>query len=410
VGPSWRPVGKPQGQNEITSKTRLFHRQEESHIEDDLRAALPYLLGAVDPQIPALRAALLLAERTLKRAERRLDVARRAGDQQDERQLELLAAADAVGLPTGPATTPLAARLRAAGDSPEPRAGAASADEAAGLLDQRRALLAERRELERRLAALVALQGDADGFADETGEQASRLRTLGLLPHPDDMAEGATCPVCGSDHAEDPGADQIRAALEQLSAEIDSARAFTPQAARVVESLQTQRADLDDRLVHIETALRRLAEQGNRVAALASAGHARAHLLGRISEYLNILGPDEVDQAGALQAAVDAARDVEELSSMLDDDLERERVDARLDDLSIYATRYARTLGVEHVDENSTLRLNLARMTAVARTPAGHRNGYRRSAAGPTGSATTSRSISAFTATSRTTTGQSPGF
>jgi hypothetical protein len=42
-----------QGQNEITSKTRLFHRQEETHIEDDLRAALPYLLGAVDPQTPA---------------------------------------------------------------------------------------------------------------------------------------------------------------------------------------------------------------------------------------------------------------------------------------------------------------------------------------------------------------------
>jgi hypothetical protein len=124
--------------------------------------------------------------------------------------------------------------------------------------------------------------------------------------------------------------------------------------------------------VHVDAALRRLAEDGNRIAALADAGHARAHLRGRISEYLNLLGPDEVDQAGALQAAVDAAaRDVKELSSMLDDDLERERVDARLDDLSTYATGYARTLGVEHVDASSTLRLNLARMTAVARTPTG---------------------------------------
>jgi hypothetical protein len=353
-----------QGQNEITSKTRLFHRQEETHIEDDLRAALPYLLGAVDPQNPALRSALLLAERTLKRAERRLEVGRRAGEQQDDRQLELLAAAEAVGLPTGSATTPLASRLRAVADAPEPRVEAVSANEATGLLDQRRALLSERRDLDRRLSSLVALQGDANGFADEAGEQGSRLQTLGLLPRPDALSDGAACPVCGSDHT--------REALAQLSDEIRTARAFTPQAARVVESLRNQRDELDDRLSHVDTALRRLAAEGNRIAALANAGHARAHLRGRISEYLNLLGPDEVAQASALQAAVDAAaRDVEELSSMLDDDLERERVDARLDMVATYATYFARALGVEHVDASSTLRLNLARMTAVARTPTG---------------------------------------
>jgi hypothetical protein len=126
----------------------------------------------------------------------------------------------------------VAARLRAAADAPEPRAGAAPADEAVGLLDQRRALLADRRELDRRLSALVTLQGDADGFAGEAAEQASRLRTLGLLPRPDDMAEGAACPVCGSDHVEDPGADQIRAALEQLSAEIVDARRSPPSCPR----------------------------------------------------------------------------------------------------------------------------------------------------------------------------------
>jgi hypothetical protein len=362
-----------QGQNEVMNKTLLFHRQADPPLADDLEAALPFFLGAVDPETPALHARLTKARRVLERARRRLAVAESAAERADERVASLLERAVAAQLPTGEDMDPLR-RLRDAADATLDIPPRATADnEASRLLKRRSELAARRRDLDQQLATLRVLDADARAFAGEAGEQAARLRSLELLPEPSALGTGAICPVCGSDAPrDDASAADFHDALETLQQEIAQATGFAPRASRAIERVELERAGVDDELSSVAGALHDLAAEGNQLARHGEANQERAFVQGRIAEYLDLA---ERASATSLDADRRTVRSAEllvaELEEQLDEDLEQERIDAALDELSEPMTRYARALQVEHVDEPARLRLNLDRMTAVARTPGG---------------------------------------
>lgn len=358
-----------QGQNEVMHKSLLFHRQDNPHVSEDLQASLPYFLGAVDPESPALRARLQQARRALERARRRREVSEAAAQRADERIASLLERAAAAELPVGDDPSPVR-RLLLAVEAPLDAPPIVGEDEAGRLLSRRTELASRRRDVDQRLRTLRALDADARAFAAQVSEQAGRLHSLGLLPDGEGLRGDKMCPACGSEHeAEDPSAADFQKALSALQAEIEQVTGFTPRASRAIEAAEAEKAGLDEELATVADALRDLAAEGNHRARLGAQGRERAFVQGRIAEYLEISSRTAEPDLDAGRQAVEAAEQaVADLESQLDESLEQERIDAALDAASEYMTAYARRLNVEHVSPPATLRLNLKRMTAVARS------------------------------------------
>ena len=89
-----------QRQDEIASRTHLFHRQGEPGIEQALRDTLPYFLGAVPRDQALKRARLRDARRNLARITAALTSAERASQVVEAQISALLSEAYAVGLTT----------------------------------------------------------------------------------------------------------------------------------------------------------------------------------------------------------------------------------------------------------------------------------------------------------------------
>ena len=254
-----------QDQDEIASRTSLFHRQGEGPVAEHLKDTIPYFLGAVPADAAAQRAALRDAERALRRAESALTTAQNEAFEFDTRLRSLLDEAYVAGLSPvakAPDRDAMLGLLRAAAGRAAPTVsvsavdgaddgaadGAAheSADVAAGdetndpIAEETRALL----EVDNRRRALVAardrLSTELDHimdsrkvlldrrdqtleFADAVEVHAGRLTSLELLPievsavavdkgepegegardHDAEAAGGhdASCPVCGNELA-----------------------------------------------------------------------------------------------------------------------------------------------------------------------------------------------------------------
>ena len=362
-----------QNQDEIASKTILFHRQHDPELTDDLQSALPYFLGAVDPDSPRLRGELRRARRDLARAQRQLELSRTAAEHAEVRAAELLTEASAAGLPVDDEGEPLML-LRAALDAPaSPDLDARADSRSAELVRERRVLAAERRHIERRIALLEQFQGEVEEFATEVGEEAARLRSLGLLPKPDGLDDGHACPACNRPLDEpDPTTAVLAHALEGLDAELGEARRVPVRTAVAVQELRDQLEVLDDRLRESGAALKNLEGEGDRIAREGDLARARAFAQGRIAEYVGLTERSRPPDLEAQHADIHALEQrIATLEAQLDSEAEQEEIDARLDGLSHPMTQYGRALELEHIEAPATLRLHLGRMTAFARTPTG---------------------------------------
>jgi hypothetical protein len=362
-----------QNQDEIASKSLLFHRQHDPDLTDDLQAALPYFLGAVDPDTPRLRAELRRARRDLTRAQRQLELRRAAAKHADTRAAELLREAGAAGLPADGEEEPLAL-LRVALEAPAAIELDATADSpSAELVRERRALASQRRQIERRITLLRQFQGDVEDFSTEASAEAARLRSLGLLPKPDGLDVGHACPACNRPLEDpDPNTVALADALESLNAELGEARRVPVRTASAIEELRDQLETLHDRLREITAALKDLENEGDRVAREGDLSRARAFVQGRIAEYVRLAERSSPRDLEAEHSNIHALeQQIADLEEQLDPEHEQEETDARLDAVSEAMTRYGRTLELEHVDPPATLRLHLGRMTAFARSPTG---------------------------------------
>jgi prefoldin subunit 5 len=362
-----------QNQDEIASKTLLFHRQHDSELTDDLQAALPYFLGAVDPDTPRLRSELRRARRDLTRAQRHLELGRTAAKHAETRAAELLREASAAGLPTEGEEEPLLL-LQAAVEAPASlQIDARDDSRSAELVRERRAVAAERRQVERRIALLRQFGREVEDFGIEAGAEAARLRSMDLLPNPNGLADGHACPACNRPLDEpDPTTVALMSAVEGLDAELGEARRIPVRTRAAVEELSERLEELDDRLREIGAALKDLENEGDRVAREGDLGRARAFVQGRIAEYVRLAERSRPRDLETQHANIHALeRQIASLEARLDSEREQDEVDARLDAVSEAMTRYGRALDLEHVEPPATLRLHLGRMTTFARTPTG---------------------------------------
>jgi Protein of unknown function (DUF3732) len=360
-----------QRQDEIANRRQLFHRQGDEWVAQALLHTLPYFLGAVDPEHVRLRGRLARARRELRRAERELRRAEGARDEIDLQTAALLEQAVATGLVSSPGDDDASALELLAG-AVETGAEPALPEDDGGqrqreLLEERRTVRDELMAVDEHLALLRDAGIEAGSYAGEIGEQAARLRSIGVLPtNPE--GEGHSCPVCSSDlEHEDATVSDIRALTSDLDRRLAGLDAVEPRRQEAEKELEERASALRTRLRGVNSALDELARTQAAVRSYRELAEQRAYVQGRIAQHLEVTRQSEPEELAGLRSERDRWTNIiREVEARLDPEEERERVFSQLNVVGRSLTDFARRLGLEHSEDS--VRIDLAKLTVVADT------------------------------------------
>lgn len=362
-----------QEQEEIATKSTLFHRQADDGIKLALQDTFPFFIGAVDGDQARKREARREAKRTLRRSEAALDRAEGAADARDTVFRDLLGEARAVGLYPGEGLIE-AGDYRAAAlsilysppDTP-PRPSDPEADIRGQ--DERRRLEADVTRLRGQLHYAIAMrdlvldrQGGETEYAGSLHAQVGRLESIGLLP--DHEGASQLCPLCSQDLPErDATAAEVQRRLVELRASLASVQHVQPRRAAAARRISDHIVELREALASATKALD---------AAARSVGEAgpsditarQSFVRGRIDAILRSAESSDQAELDRLRAAVrDAQLSVAGLDTELSSDEVREQITSRLNVIGTYLGEYSRELETESADR--PVRLDINALTIV---------------------------------------------
>jgi Protein of unknown function (DUF3732) len=363
-----------QPQYEIISPRYLFHNQGEQQIPQAIKDTLPYFLGAVSDDQIAKRSKLKQLKDQLRRKEAQLAEAEAIRGEGLNKALILLTEAQESGLidPDLRLDTWEAAleRLRGAAQVPiDPNVDFdASGGMVETLLRERNELSREHRRLKERIAALNSLAAYERGFVRESEEQASRLKCVELFENTSADPE-PKCPLCHSPIAEFvPAASAIRSAFEQIDNQLKGMSTGAHHLQGAIDRLRTMALAVKQKIALNRDRLDALRKTDSQLDQLLDQAARRAHVLGRLSLYLESV-PD-LEDPHDLTAAVDKLKaSVSALSDELSEELTRERINSILNQLGSRMTGLAANLALENSDH--PLRFDIFRLTLVSDTPEG---------------------------------------
>ncbi len=360
-----------QSQSEIASQKFLFHRQGEPFIPQWIKGTLPYFLGAVPEDLLARQRELKIARDAHRNAFRALEDAKAVAGHGFERAFVLLAEAEDAGLlaQDTDTKTPQQAlvRLRSVATWRMNELPAATNARAAELWNEIAQLRAQADQLNDELKAAKRLAGEVGGFGHEVAEHRARLVPLGLVSH--DSTDGTQCPICLSNLAEPiPTVVEMRRSLDRVARQLQAVKTERPRLAEVIERMQSELTALGSQINEGRRAYESAAAQQLEFASAAEADNRRAHVVGRISLYLESLpsatGTDLVQLERNVTAAAERVAALEQWFEELD---LGGRLDSAANLISRSMSRYANQLEMEWKDR--PLRLDLKKLTVTADHP-----------------------------------------
>lgn len=290
----------------IYSESTLLHGLEKPDKARDIIAAMPYFLRATDERSAINEHRLRLLQRTLEKEEARersraaseTQLKQRAGGLLEEARRLLLTEASS----DEASESELVSALQVVAASDLQSHDYPDQGEMWTLDRRRRELLLEVGALRRRSQATRTALLEATGFRGAVNRQRQKLNLAEHL-HLDGIAQ--TCPVCSAPS----NLGQETAAA--IQATLTKVRAESVAVERVVPRLADQDRELDEQIERCNTELRRLENhirslirQSEDTQRLASVDQLRAHLLGRISFFLE----SNVDEARQPTADLDVLR------------------------------------------------------------------------------------------------------
>lgn len=347
-----------QNQGEIASRSNLFHRQAEGEIKAAIRDSLPYFLGAATPEQAALRRQLLVARRALQRTESFISASEAELEQQDARVTHLLDSAAHLGV-----LKQSSAASSGSGSAREllERLLVADLDEVPGVgpLARRReelaaagkALRAQVREIDDRVALLESLQRDVVESDREAGYQHDRLRAIELMVPKGSLRRAvdvSQCPLCDQAlAAPDESIAELQLVLQGLSERLSASHGAVARRQATITRLNESRGPLIEALQGNVVELDALAEQEVAVADGLTRRERLAFLKGRVSQELE----RGVDTAGDISRLRNDERRLRGQLARLEEMYERDdpaaATRAALDSISDQMTDYARVLRLE---------------------------------------------------------------
>lgn len=363
-----------QHQTEIDSNRHLFHKQSDQWLPQAIKDTIPYFLGAVDDDYVARMAELRRLRQELRRVERKIEEYNAVRGEGVTVAQGLLSEATDLGLRAGqPMPKAWDACLEALRDLsqvaaiPDEEQAAVEGDEFRRLQAERDELTQELRVTRDQLEAARALATDRQGFSREARAQVLRLKSIELFDaHQEGSDRHSTCPLCQralpiEDVA--PSAQEVQSALAQLEAQVRHVEDRAPQMQAVVTALEEKEAEIKTRLRNNKYQLEAIQRENKRLQEYRDQNARRAHILGRVSLYLESVpqledGSDLQKQVAKLQSQVNA------FENELSDDTVQERVQSALSIIARDMNAWAVELQLEHAE--LPLRLDLRRLTVVA--------------------------------------------
>lgn len=370
-----------QGQDEIASRSLLFHRMAERGIDQTLKDVFPFFLGAVKEDQTTKRAQLRDARRELRRAESSLSEAESKAQTTDITLQSLLAEAHSAGMtdrPSAPDIQTTVAILKSirfsAPKEIDRDSDLRSQDAKRAIEGQRTALRNHMQQLLSERDLLLDFRSGEGSYQQSVALQTGRMTSLDLLsagPHNIETAGDADrCPVCSQAlPVPDPTVGQLEKRLAVLRNELVTLAAAEPNRRAALVRLETTISDLRTELQALDRALETVNLRGKEAKTVSDA-ESRDFIRGRIDAILGRQSYTDTDQIGALKRQVETARArVIALEDELDDDEAREQLTSRLVALGRDMTSFAQKLSLEHAEKG--VRLDLAKLTVVVDSETG---------------------------------------
>jgi len=358
-----------QPQNEISQPGHLFHKQSDNWVAQAIKDTLPYFLGAVDDDYVAKKTKLKDLRRKLRDRERSLARLEAIAGEGFGSAASLISEARDVGIlaaDTTPTTWAEAVELLrdAAKASPEEQLVRyeQSIDQAElGRLNGERARLRE--DLQRQqheLEAMRSLLADEGGFAREAGEQVSRLSSLNIFASSD---EETCCPLCEQPTPSIPKPEQLQAEVQRVASQLGSVAKHTPGLEALILEQEAKVSETRRLLRENRTSLEAIRQADDRLQALRDASSRRAHVLGRVSLFLETL-PQIAGTSELRREIAELSAEITRLEEELSDEKIQERLDSILSVIGKRLTEWSQRLELEH--RGNPFRLDLRKLQVVA--------------------------------------------
>jgi Mg2+ and Co2+ transporter CorA len=320
-----------QHQTEIDSNKHLFHRQSEQWLPQAIKDTMPYFLGAVDDDYVSRMDKLRRLRRELRQVERRLNEYNAVRGEGFTIAQGLLSEATDLGLRAGQpmpegweACLKALRELSSATPVPEEEQVAVEGGEFRRLQAERDEITHELRVVQDQLEAAKALTADRQGFAKEARAQIFRLKSIELFDPRSEEEDRHTCPLCQSillDGEVAPSVHAIQNSLAKLDSQIRHVEDRTPQMQDVIAALVNKEDELKSGLRENRERLEAIQRERDRLRAYRDRNARRAHILGRISLYLESV--PQVEGGSALKKRI---ADLKTYVSALEGELSKDKL------------------------------------------------------------------------------------
>lgn len=360
-----------QEQEEIGTKSTLFHRQAEDGIKLSLRDSFPFFLGAVSGDQAQQREALREAKRVLRRADAALARAESESAERETVFKDLLREARAVGLSPSAQLVEAADYRGAAMSILYLTEGSSQIDARSDvhIQDAHRRLDEEAVRLRSELSQAIAVrdlvldqQGSEVEYSGSLQAQAGRLESIGLIPDNDQGIEA--CPVCAQDLPEhDASVSQLAARLNELRNSLDGIQQVRPRRAQAVVTVTARVVEIREALTSVVNAIEAAARAEGQPGPTDVTAQ-QSFVRGRIDAILRSAEASDEDGLSRLRSAQrDAELQVEQLEAELSNDDVREQTLSRLNVIGGYLGEYSRQFEAESADR--PVRLDINALTVV---------------------------------------------
>lgn len=354
-----------QPQNIVANRDILFYRTDKLDRKLKLsRHVLPYVLGAVTPEILAAQYELERLKSELRRKERDLKRAKEASSRWEAQMSAHLARAEELGLHTGDVADSISADamlglLRAVAaktvddfqtDS-STITGAVERQIELEAADDK--LATELAELKGRQEELARLREGAGGYREALIIQQERLAVSKWLSI--QAGDTPNCPVCGH------GMDSHKATLDELTAHLAEVETAASQMGemplavdREVQHIRRAVDEVTQKLRDIRRQKKTLSSESEEAGKRQFRALTVAHFLGQLSQALSLY--EEIQTEGELPREIeDLQNRIAELARQVDTEGIRRRQDAALARVSHYISLHMPQLDNDHASNAATL-------------------------------------------------------
>lgn len=356
-----------QPQDEIIRRAQLFHRTDDHWKAQSLKDTLPYFLGAVQEDYVRNQAKLRDLKSKLRVVTRQITELEALRGQGFGKVNGLLSEARDAGLnppEAGDDWDEITKALRAVNAKPmaEIEAEESGSQEYDRLSGKREELLNELRHIRSQIAAARSLESAESGFTAEAREQKSRLVSIGIFDEDDQRS----CPLCSTILEANTGAPQpkvIRQSLDHISEQLERVTRNSPYVEKAIAELSDNLREIQTRLNQNREEMQAIRRADDRLQLLKDETAKKAHILGRISLYLESI-PELPSAQHLLDRREHLNLEIKVLEELVSAEMIQDKLESILSLIGIAMTKWAQKLELEHSER--PLRFSNRKLTIVA--------------------------------------------